>query len=179
MKKKNNIIHKIPYTTFVLTYVAKSNIHGAGYGLFSKTFLKPFTWIGFYPGDITTKISTNANRMYIMSTNNNKYYIEADRSIKSGVHMVNEASSNKIANVWYVKLDNNYCLYFTGHCVQPDEELLTCYSKTYGNRLYPISNNCSDPRCIDKHHRKNSIMLNEWRHELIKNMPKHLDKILL
>ena len=174
MKQKNNIIQKISYTTFVPTYVAKSNIPNAGCGLFSKTYLKPFTWIGFYPGNVTTKISTNENKMYIMSTSNNQHYIEADCSIKSGVHMVNEASSNTVANVWYIKLDNNYCLYFTGLSVQPNEELLTCYSKTYGKRAYPISNNCSDPRCFNKNHRTNSILLNDWKYKLIKNMPKYL-----
>ena len=199
MKSKDNFIKKFPYKTFVPTYVGKSNIRGAGYGLFSKKYLKPFTWIGFYPGNLTTKISTNENEMYIMGTSNemyimgtsnenemyimgtsnNKYYIEADSSIKCGVHMVNEASANTTANVWYIKLSNNYCLYFTGKSIKPNEELLTCYSKTYGNRLYPISNNCSDPRCIDKYHRKNSMMLNEWRDILNENIPKYLDKIVL
>ena len=179
MKSKDNFIKKIPYKTFVPTYIAKSNIPGAGNGLFSKIYLKPFTWIGFYPGTVTTNISTNENEMYIMGTSNNKYYIEADSSIKCGVHMVNEASANTTANVWYIKLSNNYCLYFTGKSIKPNEELLTCYSKTYGNRLYPISNNCSDPRCIDKYHRKNSMMLNEWRDILNENIPKYLDKIVL
>ena len=166
---------KIPYKTFIQTYTDKSTIQNAGYGLFTKVYLKPFTWIGFYPGKITDKYNSK-NEMYTMCTSDNKYIL-ADPNIKYGVHMVNEAGKNNIANVWYVKLSNNYCLYFTGKSVQPGEELLTCYSQTYGKRPYPISNNCSDPRCTNKNHRIHSLILDEWKNKLIKNIPKYLEKI--
>ena len=177
--KKNNIIKKIPYKTFIPTYTAISKIPNAGYGLFTKIYLEPFTWIGFYPGDVTNNFDSCENNMHRMGTLDNKYVIEADSNIKNGVHMVNEAGCNTKANVWYVKLSNNYCLYFASTSIRPKEELLTCYSQSYGKRPYSISSNCSDPRCCNKCHRKNSIMLNCWKNILIKNKPKCLDNIKL
>ena len=162
---------KIPYKTFVPTYTDKSSIPNAGNGLFTETYLEPFTWIGFYPGKVTNNYNSK-NEMYVMATLDNKYIL-ADENIKKGVHMVNEAGENNIANVWYIKLPNNYCLYFTGKPIHPGEELLTCYSNTYGKRPYPISNNCSDPRCKNKNHRNNSRVLDEWKHKLNKNIPKN------
>lgn len=168
---------KIPYKTFVPTYIDKSIIPNAGNGLFTNTYLEQFTWIGFYPGKVSNNYNSK-NEMYTMTTSDNKYIL-ADSNIKNGVHMVNEAGGNNVANVWYVKLPNNYCLYFTGLPVNPGEELLTCYSKTYGKRPYPISNNCSDPRCINKDHRKSSKLLDEWKKQLIKKKPKEINSFII
>ena len=170
---KNNFIN---YETFIPTYTSKSTILNAGDGLFTKTFIKSFTWIGFYPGKIT-KTYNNKNKFHIMGTINNKYII-ADQTIKKGVHMINEAGKNNIANVWYIKLSNDYCLYFAGKDIYPNQELLTCYSRTYGKRNYLISNNCSDPRCKNNKHRMNSNIINEWIDKLNKNKPEYLENLI-
>ena len=55
--------------------------------------------------------------------------IIADEAVKAGVHLINEATPPRVANVWYVKLDNGYVLYFAAGYIAPNEELLTCYSR--------------------------------------------------
>jgi hypothetical protein len=81
--------------------------------------------------------------------------------------MINEATTPLVANVWYVKLDNGYVLYFAGRAVAAGEELLTCYSRTYMKRPYPVPRKCSDPRCASAKHRAHSALLEEWQRPLV------------
>jgi len=48
---------KIAYETFVSTVERPSIMPGAGTGLVSNERLDAFTWVGFYPGQVTKKIN--------------------------------------------------------------------------------------------------------------------------
>lgn len=163
----------IPYLTFPKTYVKKSNIENAGVGLFTDKNLDKYDWIGFYPGILDKRENVVGNPLYMMGTINNAMVISADENIKSGVHLVNEGNNDYLPNVWYIKLDNYLCLYFAGRKIKKGEELLTCYSCSYGNRLYEIvdSCKCTDPRCkkMNKRegtHRRTSLWYKGWREKL-------------
>lgn len=174
------MILNIPYKTYTPTYTKQSTISGAGLGLFAKNNISKFDWIGFYPGVLCNKNEKNKfeNIMYIMGCSDNIHIIEADSNIKCGVHMVNEAGKDNVANVWYVKFKDGNVLYFAGQQIKAGEELLTCYSSTYGKRHYKICNNCSDPRCKQFKHRNHSLMLDSWMVHLKKKCPRNLYKNL-
>ena len=160
-----------PYKTFVQTYTSKSPMTQSGNGLFSKSYIPEFSWIGFYPGIIKNNTDVIIHRQHIMGCLSNKHVIEADANIYHGVHMINEANDKLSANVFYIKLTNGACLYFAGRDIYKNEELLTCYSETYGKRKYKISKKCADPRCFGSQHRKESLPLKEWIPKLIKKIP--------
>ena len=171
---------QIPYFTFVKTYLSKSKMDKAGNGIFAKEDIKPFKWIGFYPGKIIdTKVDDIKYPRYVMGTLNPQTVIEGNPKIKKGVHLVNESNRNNPPNVWYIKLKNLNCLYFAGRYIKKGEELITCYSSSYGIRDYSICNNCTDPRCNKNknknknknNHRDNSNILQEWISPLKLNAP--------
>ena len=171
----------IPYETFTKTYVAKSTIYNAGIGLFSGQKLKKFDWIGFYPGIMGKREKVIGDLAYVMGTREPGIIISANGNIKDGVHLVNEGNNTNLPNVFYVKLTSGLCLYFAGRKIQKDEELLTCYSSSYGTRCYQIvdSNKCTDPRCKNmckkgKLHRNKSLFCNGWKNELERKTPKFL-----
>ena len=169
----------VPYISFIETVVGPSTLPSSGDGLFSMNHVPQFTWIGFYPGDVSKRFNgkkkDHTMGTTVLATNGKlddpreKAFIIASASVKEGMHMVNEAGRSRLANVWYVKLDNGFVLYFSGVAIQPQEELLTCYSRSYGKRSYPIPQKCSDPRCsMSSKHRVHSEMLAEWRLPLMK-----------
>jgi len=166
----------IPYVCLVPTRLAKSSMAKAGDGLFAIEYLLPFTWVGFYPGKVTATFNRK-RESHTMGTvdnaNGDKQFIIADADVKEGVHMINEAGRNTVANVWYAKLQSGYVLYFTGREVHPQEELLTCYSRSYGKRCYPVPAQCSDPRCMaaEHSHRFESSLIEEWREQLLETKP--------
>ena len=163
----------IPYETFPVTEERPSVMDGAGTGLFAVERLEPFTWLGFYPGKVTSKI--NGKRVSHTMGSIDDLFIVADPAIKQGVHMVNEATTPLAANVWYVKLENGFVLYFIGVEVLPGDELLTCYSRNYGKRAYPVPKKCSDPRCVSAKHRTHSAVLDEWKAPLRDRKPACLE----
>lgn len=171
-----NARDNIPYVCLVSTRLAKSSMAKAGDGLFAVEYLPPFTWVGFYPGKVTATFNRK-RESHTMGTvdnaNGDKQFIIADANVKEGVHMINEAGKNIVANVWYAKLPSGYVLYFTGREVHPREELLTCYSRSYGKRCYPVPVQCSDPRCMaaEHSHRYESSLLEEWMEPLLKTKP--------
>jgi hypothetical protein len=167
----------IPYTTFVATAPIQSTMPGAGTGLVALDALEMFTWIGLYPGSVTPKVNKKRAAHTMGSVDSN--FIIADDSIKAGVHMINEATSPRVANVWYVKLDNGYVLYFASTSIAPHEELLTCYSRGYMKRCYPVPKQCSDPRCISAKHRTHSQILPEWMQPLAAAKPDAISEQLL
>ena len=170
----------IPYTTFVATAAADSSIQNAGTGLFAAEALPQFTWIGLYPGKVTAR--RNGKRADHTMGSIDDMYIIAEEEVKTGVHMANEASAPHAANVWYLKLDNGYCLYFAGEHVDSGAELLTCYSRSYGKRCYPVPKQCSDPRCAGAKHRTASGLKHapkEWRAALTASTPASISKAFL
>ena len=173
MSSRIRVDDHIPYESFVPTFTAPSTLPSGGDGLFAVDALPPFTWLGFYPGKCSKRF--NGKRQdHTMGTVDDAFII-ADAAIKEGMHMINEAGRCQVANVWYVKLDSGYVLYFVGRPVQPNEELLTCYSRRYGKRSYPIPTKCSDPRCVASgKHRVESAMLDEWRPLLLEQVPASL-----
>ena len=171
----------IPYVTFPETYVKKSCIKGAGMGLFTKQKLKKYDWIGFYPGKMDKIENIEGDSAYMMGTRKTGIVISADGNIKSGVHLVNEGNNCNLPNVWYVKLNGGLCLYFAGREIDKNEELITCYSRSYGNRSYPITDTdkCTDPRCkkmnkCQGRHRNKSLFYRGWKKELKKKKPSEL-----
>jgi hypothetical protein len=167
---------RIQYTCFVPAYVAPSSQPFGGDGLFTAERLPPFTWVGFYPGEVVK--SKDAKReVYTMGCEAG--YIIADGTVKAGLHKINEAGKDSVANVWYAKLRCGYVLFFVGREVQAREELLTCYSRSY-NRGYVTASatHCSDPRCAsggaDGVHRLGSAMQEEWKQPLLDRMPPSL-----
>ena len=170
----------IPYTTFALTAAADSSIQNGGTGLFAAEALPQFTWIGLYPGKVTAR--RNGKRADHTMGSIDDMYIIAEEEVKTGVHMANEASAPHAANVWYLKLDNGYCLYFAGEHVDSGAELLTCYSRSYGKRCYPVPKQCSDPRCAGAKHRTASGLKHapkEWRAALTASTPASISKAFL
>ena len=173
----------IAYTAFVATVTAPSKLPDAGSGLYAATDLTPFTWLGFYPGEISAHFD-DANNLHTMGTAALckgavvPAFIVADAAIKEGMHMVNEAGRDQAANVWYVKLGSGYVLYFVGSAGVPaGQELCTCYSQTYGDRRYPTPDRCTDPRCLavgHTKHRMHSTMLEEWEPLLLRQAPQSL-----
>jgi len=168
----------IAYTTFVPIGTGISAIPNAGTGLVAMNSIPRYTWVGLYPGKATTRLN-GKRAAHTMGSTRSGLYIIADKAIKTGVHMINEATTPYVANVWYVKLANGYVLYFTGASVASQEELLTCYSRSYGKRGYPVPTHCSDPRCIGAKHRLHSAMLKEWRKPLLANAPPGLSRAFL
>ena len=171
----------IPYKTFIKTYVKKSTIENAGVGLFTEKKLRKFDWIGFYPGRLDKIEDIVGDPAYYMGTRNQRKIISADGDIKMGVHFVNEGNNYHLPNVFYVKLYNNYCLYFAGRDINKNEELITCYSNSYRSRTYPITsvNKCTDPRCkmmCNKRgtHRNKSLFYRGWMKKLREKKPKKL-----
>ncbi len=171
----------IQYVTFPKTYIDNSCINGAGIGLFAGEDLEKYDWIGFYPGKMDNIENIEGDPAYMMGTRKVDIIISADRNIKSGVHLVNEGNNCNLPNVWYVKLENYLCLYFAGRNIRKGEELITCYSRSYGNRKYEItdSDKCTDPRCKKMNkcqgtHRKKSLFYRGWKAELEKRKPKIL-----
>lgn len=168
---------RIAYACFTATYVAPSSIPGGGDGLFTVEPLLPFTWIGFYPGEVVKQMDAK-RQVHTMGCEECDAYIIADGAQKAGLHMINEAGVDGVANVWYAKLRCGYVLFFTGRAVQAREELLTCYSRSY-TRSYPTAAKCVDPRCAsvgcadgEQHcHRIGSPMLDEWKQPLLDRMP--------
>ena len=72
-------------------------------------------------------------------------------------------------------------IYFAGGAgVEAGAQMLTCYSRTYGKRPYPIAakGECSDPRCcgVANHRRHSELGLSpgEWRGAM---MAKHLREL--
>ena len=179
-KLSNMTIKFVPYKTFVPTITRASIVsETAGVGLVTIDALPKYTWIGFYPGDVTTR-RHGKRTSHTMETSTSGTYIVANPAIKTGVHMVNEATSTYPANTFYVKLGThcNMVLYWAGRDIQAGEELLTCYSRTYGKRSYPISKSCADPRCVDSKHRNSSELMNveeKWRIGLRCSCPKNVD----
>lgn len=170
----------IPYTSFVATAAADSSIQNAGTGLFAAEALPQFTWIGLYPGKVTAR--RNGKRADHTMGSIDDMYIIAEEEVKTGVHMANEASAPHAANIWYLKLDNGYCLYFAGEHVDSGAELLTCYSRSYGKRSYPVPKQCSDPRCAGAKHRTASDLKHapkEWRAALTASTPASISKAFL
>ena len=61
--------------------------------------------------------------------------------------------------------------------MEAGEEMLTCYSRTYGKRPYPIAKKgqCADPRCtgVSNHRQRSELGLSpeEWRGELMAAHP--------
>ena len=159
---------RIPYACFVATRVAPSKLPFGGDGLFTVDGLPPFTWIGFYPGKVVRAMEA-AKQVHTMGCEECSAYIIADGTYKAGLHMINEAGTDGVANVWYVKLRCGYVLFFVGREVQAGEELLTCYSRSY-TRSYPIASKCADPRCAagadHEQHRLGSAMQDEWKQPL-------------
>ena len=171
----------IPYETFINTYVKKSCIKNAGIGLFTKKKLKKFDWIGFYPGRLDKIENIVGDPVYMMGTRKIGTIISADGNIKKGVHLVNEGNNHNIPNVFYVKLNNGLCLYFAGREINKNEELITCYSSSYGKRSYPITdcNKCSDPRCKKMNkcqgtHRNKSLFYRGWKKKIREKTPKKM-----
>lgn len=169
----------IPYETFPKTYVKKSCIKNAGIGLFTKKKLKKYDWIGFYPGIIDNIENIVGDVAYMMGTRKPNIIISADGNIKKGVHLINEGNNCNLPNVFYVKLDNGLCLYFAGREINKNEELITCYSTSYGTRSYPITdeNKCTDPRCIKMNkyhrtHRNKSLFYRGWKKKLREKKPR-------
>ena len=169
----------VPYKTFPKTYSKKSLIKGAGIGLFTKKKLEKFEWIGFYPGVLDKIENVNGNAAYIMGTRKLGVVISANEKEMKGVHLVNEGNNMYKPNVWYVKFKNGLCLYFAGREIAKNEELLTCYSRSYGIRSYEItfSEKCTDPRCIKMNkcqgtHRNKSLFYRGWKKKLKDKMPK-------
>ncbi len=135
------------YTTHVETKVKKSSIKGAGLGMFANQDIPKLTVIGFYPGTLKHKKDIN-NINYVMGTRTKHLVIEPNPRIKTGVHMINEASKGRSANVLYKKLRNNMCIYFSIDDIKKGEELLTCYGAFYPRKYeIPLPSNCRDPRC--------------------------------
>ena len=162
----------IEYACFTATYVAPSLLSGGGDGLFTVERLLPFTWIGFYPGKVVKNMD-DKKQVHTMGCEECCAYITADSTYKAGLHMINEAGRDGVANVWYAKLRCGYVLFFVGREVHAGEELLTCYSRSY-KRSYPIATKCADPRCescADEPHRLGSAMRDEWRQPLLDRMP--------
>ena len=185
----------MPYTTLVRVSAQQSAMRGAGTGMFAQERLAPFTWVGFYPGKVVSSLCLLApgtggaaggaasvtTNMHTMGTAGGALVIIADPAIRTGVHMINEASAPLLANVWYAKLANGYVLYFAGGAgVDAGAEMLTCYSRTYGKRPYPIAakGECSDPRCcgVANHRRHSELGLSpgEWRGALMAKHPREL-----
>ena len=175
---------KIAYTSFVATVTAPSTLPiVAGNGLYAVTDLNPFTWLGFYPGDVSAHFDDENNQHTMGTAAMDTHcgstvvpaFIIADATVQEGMHMVNEAGKNQAANVWYAKLKSGYVLYFVGNAgVQAGQELLTCYSFTYGDRCYPTSDRCTDPRCMTAghtKHRMHSGLLEEWKPLLLRQAP--------
>jgi hypothetical protein len=165
---------RISYECFTATYVAPSSLPGGGDGLFTMERLLPFTWVGFYPGDVVKHYDAK-QQVHTMGCEECGAYIVADGTHKAGLHMINEAGTDGVANVWYAKLRCGYVLFFVGREVQAREELLTCYSRSY-KRCYSIASNCVDPRCASgaedgEQHRLGSPMLDEWKQPLLDRMP--------
>ena len=165
---------RISYACFTATYVAPSSLPGGGDGLFTMERLLPFTWVGFYPGDVVKHYDAK-RQVHTMGCEECGAYIIADGTHKAGLHMINEAGTDGVANVWYAKLRCGYVLFFVGREVQAREELLTCYSRSY-KRSYPIASNCVDPRCAagaegGEQHRLGSPILDEWKQPLLDRMP--------
>ena len=178
----NKSQHKThPYTTFIETATQQSVVGtDAGLGLICCCDVAKFTWIGLYPGDVTTRRHRKRNT-HTMETSTTGTFIFADPAVKTGVHMVNEATSTFVANTFYVKLPDETVLYFAGTDIKAGTELLTCYSKTYGKRPYPISKSCMDPRCANSsgRHRTSSGMLAEWLKPLLGNRPMEAEAVVL
>ena len=72
-------------------------------------------------------------------------------------------------------------IYFAGGAgVEAGAQMLTCYSRTYGKRPYPIAakGECSDPRCcgVANHRRHSELGLSpgEWRGALMAKHPREL-----
>lgn len=167
----------IPYITFVPTVAFQSTMPNAGTGLAAVEPLAPFTWVGLYPGSVTPKPNKKRAAHTMGSSNDN--LIIADEAVKEGVHMINEATTPCVANTWYVKLENGYCLYFTGGEIPANLELLTCYSRNYMKRCYSVPKQCSDPRCTSAKHRTHSDMLEEWRQPLVEHKPSGISEQFL
>ena len=165
----------VPYRSFVPTRALSSKIPGAGTGLFSEDLIAKYTWIGFYPGKVTSKTNRKL-ASHTMGTSRDLYII-ADPGVKTGVHMVNEATVGfGEANVYYVKLSHSgYVLYFAGRDVEKGEELFTCYSRNYMKRPYSVPKTCADPRCANNPKHRTHSGLNDapeaWREELRARMP--------
>ena len=159
----------VPYASFVSTRAAPSTLSGGGDGLFAIDRLAPFTWIGFYPGTVSARFN-GKRKDHTMGTIDDAFII-ADAAVKAGMHMINEAGRGQEANVWYAKLESGHVLYFAGKEVQPGEELLTCYSRSYGKRSYSTPAACADPRCTTAKHRLHSRMVDEWRQPLLERAP--------
>tara|TARA_A100001011_G_scaffold390178_1_gene473084 strand:- start:8 stop:544 length:537 start_codon:yes stop_codon:yes gene_type:complete len=176
----------IQYNTYCKTYVKKSNIKGAGLGLFLGEKLEKYDWIGLYPGIMDKIEKINGDPVYIMGTRKPGIVISADGNIKRGVHLVNEGNNNNLPNVFYVKLYSGKCLYFAGRNIKKNEELITCYSCSYGNRPYAItdSNKCTDPRCKIMNnsigtHRNNSFFYRGWKKKLKEKKPKKVKDVYI
>ena len=191
----------VPYTTFVSTMPILSTMPGAGTGLAALGALEMFTWVGLYPGSVTPafvpltspwrffpvlsylatappiphpgSVTPKVNKKRAAHTMGGAdgNLIIADEAVKAGVHLINEATPPRVANVWYVKLDNGYVLYFAAGYIAPNEELLTCYSRGYMKRCYPVPKSCTDPRCASAKHRTHSQALPEWRRPLAAAKP--------
>ena len=167
---------RIPYACFVETYVARSSQPNSGDGLFTTQRLLPFTWVGFYPGAVR-KVHDAKRQVHTMGCEECDAFIIADGAMKGGLHMINEAGAESVANVWYAKLRCGYVLFFVGREVKARQELLTCYSRNYGKRSYPTAAVCADPRCAaqacegEHQHRRHSAMQDEWRQPLLDRMP--------
>ena len=164
---------RIQYACFIPTYVAPSTLPSGGDGLFTLERLLPFTWIGFYPGEVAKSMDAK-QQVHTMGCEECDAYIIADGTHKAGLHMINEAGTDGVANVWYAKLKNGYVLFFVGREVLARQELLTCYSRSY-KRSYPTADICADPRCASscdgERHRIGSAMQEEWKQPLLNRMP--------
>ena len=165
---------RIQYACFVPTFTGTSTLPLGGDGLFTVDRLLPYTWLGFYPGEVTKNMDA-ARQVHTMGCEECNAYIIADSTFKSGLHMINEAGEDGAgANVWYVKLRCGYVLFFVGREVQAGDELLTCYSRSF-TRDYPTAAKCMDPRCASSAngelHRLGSEMRDEWRQPLLDRMP--------
>jgi len=170
-QEKQSSSTSMPYKTFITTETHTSVLGPcAGDGLIAVHDVPAFTWIGFYPGKITTRRNRKRDSHTMGTTMSPQTFIVADPSIKTGVHMINEASPAYPANTCYIKVDNSpIVLYFTLTALNAGTELLTCYSRNYGKRKYATSRKCNDPRCnINKSgkHRTSSSALEEWYDQL-------------
>lgn len=178
----------MPYVTLVPTSPQPSTIEGAGTGLMTVAALQQFDWIGFYPGKVTRRVNkklldhtmgldvagaTCGGEAKATKKGKGPLFLVPDPEVPRGLHMINEPPPGRDVNVWYVKLENGFVLFFAGKAIAAGDELLTCYSRSYPKRAYGISRKgCTDPRCANqKLHRTHSQMLPEWRAPLRKSRP--------
>ena len=111
---------------------------GAGFGVFAKTFIKRYTWLGEYEGEILFErhddvISDYAWEMYRNDTP--IFYIDGGKLERSNwLRWLNCPTTNREHNV-----DGMYCegrmLYITRRDVAPGQELNVYYGDEYAEAL--------------------------------------------